>query len=158
MSVGPLISIYNIDHTAFQTTWDVGTIRATQPSPELVINVWNNRGGSNDVSDLREPTLAVLDANGLTADTPVPRDKWVQVNVESVDGNSNTWTAIGGNVTKVLRANNFVTDDVIKGTANNGDPTMYSQNVCTVKLRLVAPLNSDPGDFSFKVRLTAYFT
>ena len=156
--MGPVISIYNADNTAYQTTWDVGIIRAQQPSNILTINIWNNFNGATDVSDLREPMLAVLDSNGLTSDTAVPKDKWVQVNVESVDGNTTTWTPIGGATTKTLRANGLVTEDVIKGTINNGDPLLYPQNVCTAKLRIVAPLNSIPGDFSFKIRLTGYFT
>lgn len=156
--MGPLIGIYNADNTAVQSTWDVGIVRAQQPSDELIINVWNNRGGISDVSDLREPILSVLDVNGLTANDPVARDKWVQVNVESVDGDTTTWTPIGGTTTKMLKANDGVTDNIIKGTINNADPIMYPQNVCTTKLRIEAPLNSDPGDFSFKIRLTAYFT
>lgn len=158
MATGPLIGIYNKDNTAFQSTWDVGIIRSQIPSDELIINVWNNRGGATDVSDLKEPVLAVLDANGLTSDTPVPKEKWVQVNVESVDGDDTTFTPIGGTTTKVLRANSGVITDEIKGSTNNGDPIMYPQNVCTAKLRVVAPINSISGDFTFKIRLTAYFT
>lgn len=156
--MGPLIGIYNESNTALQATWDVGIVRAQTPSDELTINIWNNRTGAVDVSDLRDPMIAVLDANGLTSDTAVPKDKWVQVNVESVDGDTTTWTPIGGTTTKTLRANYGVTDDIIKGTVNNGDPLLFPQNVCTTKLRIVAPLNSIPGDFSFKVRLTGYFT
>ena len=156
--MGPLIGIYNETNTALQATWDVGVVRAQIPSSELTINVWNNRNGTVAVSDLRDPMLAVLDANGLTSDTPVPKDKWVQVNVESVDGNTTTWTPIGGTATKLLRANSGVTTDIISGDVNNGDPLLYPQNVCTTKLRIMAPLNSTPGDFSFKIRLTGYFT
>jgi hypothetical protein len=156
--MGPVISIYNADNTAYQTTWDVGIIRAQQPSNILTINIWNNFNGATDVSDLREPIISVLDSNGLTSDTPVPKDKWVQVNVPSVDGDNSTWTPIGGTTTKMLRANGNVTEDIIKGTTNNADPILYPQNVCTTNLRIKAPLNSLPGDFTFKIRLTAYFT
>ena len=156
--MGPLIGIYNESNTAFQSTWDVGIVRAQQPSTVLTINVWNNRGGTTDVSDLKEPILSVLDSDGLNALTPVPRDKWVQVNVPSVDGDNTTWTPIGGTTTKMLMANGGVTDNTIKGTVNDGDPLLYPQNVCTTNLRIEAPLNSTPGDFSFKIRLTAYFT
>ena len=156
--MGPLIGIFDETNTAIQATWNVGIVKAQAPSAELTINIWNNKTGTVDVSDLRDPMLAVLDSNGLTANTPVPQDKWVQVNVESVDGNTTTWTPIGGTTTKLLRANDGVTEDVIKGTINNGDPLLYPQNVCTAKLRIVAPLNSIPGNFTFKIRLTGYYT
>ena len=63
--MGPLIGIYNETNTALQATWDVGIVRAQVASDELTINIWNNRTGATDVSDLREPMLAVLDPNGL---------------------------------------------------------------------------------------------
>ena len=156
--MGPLIGLYDSTSSSLVGTYDWGTIKAQTPTPVLTIQVWNNKNGKDDVSDLKEPQIEVLDSNGLTADTDVPKFKWVQVNIPSVDGNNSTWTPIGGTTTEMLMANGGVTDNTIKGTINDGDPILYPQNVCTTNLRIEAPLNSTPGDFSFKIRLTAYFT
>lgn len=157
--MGPLIGLYDSTNTTTVSTWDVGTIKAQTPTEPKTINIWNNKSGSTDVSDLKEPEIAVFDSNGLTADTDVPRDKWVQVNVPSVDGNTTTFTPIGGAVTKMVRANNNVsTEYIIKGTANDGDPISYPQNVATVSFRLEAPINSTPGDKTFKIRIIGYYT
>lgn len=157
--MGPLIGLFDSNNSSLVGSKDFGTIRSQVPSEILTINVWNNHGGTEDVSDLREPEIEVLDTNGLTATTDVPRDKWVQVNVPSIDGDEATYTAIGGEVKKKLRANNNVsTEYVIKGTSNNGDPILSASNVATVNIRLVAPMNSVPGPKSFKIRLVGYYT
>ena len=104
--MGPKITLYDSNNTAPVGTHDFGNIKAQVPSNVLAINIWNNKDGQDAVSDLREPEIEVLDINGLTADTDVPRDKWVQVNVPAIDGNDTTFVAIGGDVTKKIRANN----------------------------------------------------
>ena len=157
--MGPLIGIYDSTNTSILGTWDAGTIKAQVPTTPLTVNIWNNKAGAADVSDLKSPEIAVFDYNGLTADTDVPKDKWVQVYVASVDGSTPSYTAIGGSVTKTFRANSNVgTEYVIKGTANDGDPLAYPQNVATVNIRLEAPLNSIPGDKTFKIRIIGYYT
>nr|DAL58555.1 MAG TPA_asm: hypothetical protein [Caudoviricetes sp.] len=157
--MGPLIGLYDNTSTSLVGTYDWGTIKAQTPTPVLTIQVWNNKNGQEDVSDLKEPQIEVLDSNGLTADSDVPKDKWVQVNIPSVDGNDSTWTPIGGADVKQIRANNNVSAElIIKGTKNDGDPISYPQNVATVNVRLQAPINSTPGDKTFKIRLTGYYT
>ena len=157
--MGPKITLYDSNNTAPVGTHDFGNIKAQVPSNVLAINIWNNKDGQDAVSDLREPEIEVLDINGLTADTDVPRDKWVQVNVPAIDGDDTTFVAIGGDVTKKIRANNNVsTEYIIKGTPNTGDPVLNPENVCSVKFRLVAPINSTPGNKAFKIRIVGYYT
>ena len=121
--MGPLIGLYDSTSSSLVGTYDWGTIKAQTPTPVLTIQVWNNKNGKDDVSDLKEPQIEVLDSNGLTADTDVPKFKWVQVNIPSVDGNNSTWTPIGGTTTKMIRADGLASTDgnVIKGTANDGN-------------------------------------
>ena len=112
-----------------------------------------------DVSDLKEAEIMVLDDNGTTYESEVPQNKWVQVNNIGTDGDKTTFTAIGAEVTKKIRANGGVsTEYCIKGTANDGNPDNYPQNVASAQLRLVAPMNSTPGDKSFKIRIVGYYT
>ena len=44
------------------------------------------------------------------------------------------------------------------GTKNDGQAANSAQNFCTVKFRVVVPINSNVGAKSFKVRLTGYYT
>ena len=155
----PLITILDASNTSLIVNWDVGNIKAQVPTAPLEINIWNNKDGMTDVSDLKEVEIMVLDDNGTTYESEVPQNKWVQVNNIGTDGDKTTFTAIGAEVTKKIRANGGVsTEYCIKGTANDGNPDNYPQNVASAQLRLVAPMNSTPGDKSFKIRIVGYYT
>lgn len=156
--MGPQISIYDASNTYLVNNWDIGTLKAQTPSEVLTVNIWNNKGGITAVSDLKEVTFMILDSTGDTANGDVAKDQWVQINVPSVDGNSNVWTPIGGTVTKDIKANGGVSDYTISGIANDGNAANSPQNVATISLRVVAPANSNPGEKSFRARLVGYFT
>jgi hypothetical protein len=156
--MGPQIAIYDSTDTILVNTWDIGVLKAQVPSDILSVNIWNNKGGTNLVSDLKEAFLMVLDQNGDTAVDDVARDQWIQVNVPSIDGDDDIWTKIGGTLGKDIRANGGVTDNTIKGIPNDGVAANSPENVATIKLRAVAPPNSKPGTKLFKVRLNGYYT
>lgn len=156
--MGPQIAVYDATNTNLVGSWDIGTLKAQIPSDIFTINIWNNKGGITTVSDLKDAYLMVLDSNGDTANDDVAKDKWIQVNEPSVDGNGDTWTAIGGTLGKDVRANAGVTENAIKGTANDGIAANSPSNVATVNLRAVAPPNANDGSKLFKVRLNGYFT
>lgn len=155
--MGPSISLYNADHSELVSRWEVGTVKAQEPSSVLTINIWNNKGQNYDVSDLKDCSMTVYDSSGTTYTEDVARDKWVEINVPAVDGDSITWTRIGGTDSKSIRANAGVSDFSIQGTANDGTVS-NSANFATVNLRINAPINSVPGNKTFKVRLTGYYT
>jgi hypothetical protein len=155
---GPSIALYDSTHTNLVSTWAVGTVKAQTPSAVLTVNIWNNKGGTVDLSDLKDCTIAVYDSTGNTANDDVAKDKWVEINVPSVDGTTTTWTAIGGTTVKSIRANGSTTDFSISGAKNDGTETGATTNFSTVNLRINAPINSVPGSKSFKVRLTGYYT
>jgi hypothetical protein len=158
--MGPQIALYNSTNTELLFNWDIGELRAQVPSEVLTVNIWNNRSGSVDVSDLRDSYLQVLDSTGDTANDDIPKEKWIQVNEPSVDGNSDTFTPIGGTVGKDIKANGLSSSTTcyISGKANDGVAANSPQNVCTINLRAVAPPNANPGDKTFKVRISGYFT
>ena len=156
--MGPQIAIYDASHSQLVNTWDVGTLKAQKPSEVLTINIWNNKGGVTAVSDLKECYLMVLDSVGDTANDDVARDKWVQVNIPSIDGNSDVWKPIGGTHGKDVRANSGMTENTISGMPNDGIAANSLENHCTIHLRVVAPPNSTPKDHYYKIRLVGYFT
>lgn len=153
--MGPNIQIYNSANSELVSTWNVGTVQAQVESSVLTVNLWNNKGGSSDVSDLKDCTVTVLDNNGSTSNEDVAKNKWVQVNVKATD--SSTYTPIGGETTHPFRANTGVSDNTVKGTKNAGTNT-ESENCATINFKVVAPINSEPGSKQFKIRFTGYYT
>ena len=163
--MGPQMALYDSTHTNLVSSWNRGKIKAQEATEVLEVNLWNNKGGSSDVSDLKEAYITVLDSEGDTANDDVARDGWIQVNEPSVDGDQDTFTPIGGALTKDIKANSaLILDYTISGAANDGEPGNDSdgsgctKNFATLRFRAVAPPNSNPGEKTFKIRLSGYFT
>lgn len=155
----PRIAIYNSTSTELVNSWNIGTLKSQRPSDILTLKIWNNKQGVSNVSDLKEAYLIILDAVGDTSNEDIARDKWVQINIPSIMGNSNTWVAIGGNEGQDIKCDDHtITENIIRGIANDGIEANSPSNVATVNLRVVAPPNSNPGTHNFKARLVGYFT
>lgn len=153
----PSISVIS-DQDQTVANWDAGTVQANNDSAVLTILIWNNRGGSTALSDLKDCTITSLDTDGGSA-SDVVSGKWVNVNVKSIDGNTTTWTAVGGPTTKSLRADGVEAADgyIIKGTANDGNKNNSKVNYCTVRLKVHVPLNATPGTKNWKMRINGYY-
>lgn len=155
----PVITIYDSTNANIVSEWNAGSVQASVPSSTFTVNFWNNKGGTTAVSDLRNCTITVIDLNDDNATDEVPLNKWVQTNVPSVDGNSTTYTAIGGNTTHPIRANGITTsDNTISGAVNDGTAVNSTVNFCTTNFQINAPINSTPGNKTFRIRLTGYYT
>lgn len=141
------------------TNWDNGVVQANNESSILSIIIWNNRGGNTALSDLKEANITALDSDGR-AITEVVTDKWVRVNVPSIDGNSSTWTPVGGNTAKSLRADGVASSEgfVIKGIANDGSLANATENYCSVNLKTKVPAGVEAGIRDWKMRINGYFT
>lgn len=153
----PSISIVN-DSDIAVTGWDCGTVQANSDSAILTLKIWNNRGGSTAISDLKDVSITTLDVDGGSS-SDVVSGKWVQVNAQYVDGSTSVWTAIGGTTLKYLRADNLVAADgfVIRGIANDGTFANSKSNYCTCRLKAHVPLNATPGTKTWKTRINGYY-
>ena len=153
----PSISIVNEQDQTI-ANWDAGTIQANNDSTVLTMRVWNNRGGGTAVSDLKECTVTSLDTDG-GASSDVVSGRWIQVNVNSVDGNTTTWTQVGGTTTKSIRADGVPVSDgyIIKGTTNDGSTNNSKTNYCTIRVKIHVPLNATPGTKTCKLRINGYY-
>lgn len=153
----PNITIVN-DSDITVASWDCGTVQANSDSAILTIRVWNNRGGSTALSDLKDASITTLDIDGGSS-SDVVAGKWVQVNVPNLDGNTTTWTAVGGSTVKFIRADSLTSADgnVIRGTANDGTVVNSAANYATCRLKAHVPLNATPGTKTWKTRLNGYY-
>lgn len=152
MSTAPIVSWYFPDNETPISQWDIGVIDAGTTSPEQTILIWNNRGGTEDVSDMQECKITTTDNQGDVLD--LVKDKWVECRVDSIEGD--TFTPIGGEEAKEIRAKGQA-EGIIKGTANAAlleDEANYAK----VTLRARPPLNSPAGQRNFKVRVSYYYT
>ena len=156
MATAPRITIVN-DIGTTVASWNCGTVQAANYSNVLTILVWNNKGESTAVSDLKDASITTVDIDGGTS-SDVVQGKWVQVNVPSMDGDS-TWTAIGGSTVKYIRADGLgaAAGNVIRGTANDGSVLNSKTNYATCRLKVYVPINATPGTKMWKTRLNGYY-
>ena len=141
------------------TNWDAGVVQANNESAVLTILVWNNRGGSVALSDLKEANITSLDTDGRAV-TDIITGKWIRVNVPSIDGNTTTYTPVGGATVKNIRADGLGATDgyVLKGTANDGIAANSRNNYSTVNLKIKIPSGVTAGIRDYKIRINGYFT
>ena len=153
----PIISIVDSSGTTI-SSWDAGIVQSNNDSSILSINIWNNKGGSSTVPDLRECNITSLDPSG-TANQDIITQKWVRVNVPSLDGNTTTYTQVGGSITKSLRANGLSSPDgyTIKGTANTGVEAASSDNFCSVNMYVHVPTGITASTRDWKMRINGYY-
>ena len=155
----PSITVVNAATNTTIPNWSVGVVKANQSSTVLSIQIWNNRGGSTDLADLRDASITSLDIDGGNSSDPVA-NKWLHVNVPEMDGAS-SWTAVGGTSTKFIRGDTVTATEgnIIKGTANDGNAstTASKVNYTTVNLRVDVPVNATPNTYNFKTRINGYY-
>ena len=154
----PSITVVNASSNTTQTNWSAGVVKASQSSPVLTIQIWNNRGNnSTALADLRDASITSLDTNGGSTSDPVS-GKWLKVNCPNLSEQSGTWTAVGGTTTKFIRGDGVPASDgnIIRGTANPGSAS-NTTNYCTVKLRIDVPANATPNTYNFKTRINGYY-
>lgn len=152
MSTAPIVSWFEADNETPISKWDIGVVDAGTTSPEKTILIWNNRGGTEDVSDMQECRITTTDNQGDVLD--LVKQKWIECRVDSIEGD--TFTPIGGEEGKEIRAKGQDLG-IIKGTANSAlleDEANYAK----VTLRAKPPLNSPAGPREFKIRVSYYYT
>lgn len=155
----PSITVVNAATNTTIPNWPIGVVKANQSSTVLTIQIWNNRGGSTDLADLRDASITSLDISGGSTSDPVA-NKWLHVNVPQMDGAS-SWTPVGGTSTKFIRGDSVTAAEgnIIKGTANDGNAstTASKVNYTTVNLRVDVPVNATPNTYNFKTRINGYY-
>lgn len=158
MAAAPNITVVN-DSDVTVASWNVGTVQANTSSAILTILVWNNKGGSTSISDLQGSSITAVDDSGNTTD-PV-KEKWTKVNCQATDGNTTSYSGVGGTTVKMIKADGASgTDNVIKGTNNDGNKNTAGskQCYCTLRLKVIVPLAAKAGSYSYKMRINGYYT
>ena len=160
----PIVSFYNgavmeVDSVSYNpnereiTSWPVGEVNAGTESAPLQILVWNNRGGSEDVSDMKDCSVTVLD-QGFTDVSPLVTGKWMQVKVNSMG--ETDFTAIGSPTAKDIKAKGRP-DFEISGAANSGD-LADTGNFADITAKIAVPLNAPNGTQAFRLRVQYFYT
>lgn len=172
----PIITWMNATHTQQITApHDFGVIDAGDHSPPVTFNIWNNKGGTTDVSKMEDCTITTRDMSGGLGNTvgnevEVVKNNWFHAQVDSLDETdlSDPSSAIGKDYSKPIGTKGETTKDhtgalyptpfkpgakEILGVKNNGNPVDAAGNYATVTLQAAVPLDAKSGKQQFKIRV-----
>lgn len=149
----PIVSWWNDQNTAQETSWPVGVIDAGTVSADKTFLIWNNRAGSTAVSDMTNCTITTKDSAG--GDTgELVTNKWVEARVDSAG--ETAFTPIGGATTHPLTAGGGATAGTIAGDANDGNiaTAATANNFAKVTLHVNVPATAAAGSLSWLLRVS----
>lgn len=150
----PLVQWFDLTNTQQQTEWPIGVVDAGGVSKATTFLIWNNKGLTNNVSDMTGCTITTKDVlGGNTGEVVV--NKWIEARVDSL--NESLFTPIGGMTMKAIQAGGAAGAGIIKGTANDGSIGAVA-NFAKVTLHANVPATATAGNFSFLTRVAYQFT
>ncbi|NGQ95329.1 hypothetical protein G3578_09195 [Brevibacillus sp. SYP-B805] len=155
----PAVSWYKTDNVTALPKWEIGTIDAGSTSPALGVLIWNNRGGTSDLSTMTNCTITTKDSAG--GDTgELVTNTWIEVRVDSMGETG--FTKIGGSVTKAIQAGGNTVNATgtyspntkeILGVANDGSIANSKGNFAQVTLQANVPATATAGNVNFLTRV-----
>ncbi|WP_018884235.1 hypothetical protein [Paenibacillus massiliensis] len=155
----PAVSWYKSDNVTSLPRWDIGTIDAGSTSPALGVLIWNNRGGTADLSTMTNCTITTKDsAGGDTGELVL--NVWIEVRVDSMAESG--FTKVGGTKTKIIQAGGNTTNTSgtyspnnkeILGAMNDGSKTNSKGNFAEVTLQANVPPTATAGNVNFLTRV-----
>jgi hypothetical protein len=158
----PVITLLDSAQTSSVSSWTIGTLKSQVDSDIFEVNVWNNKGGTSAVSDLQSASVTVVAADGSN-NSDVVTNTWVQVRInDEVDaGSAAVFTKIGGSTVAALYYKGATgtdkTNQIIKGTTNDGTAANSATNYCNCKFKVNIPMNAVAGAQTFKIRFQGYY-
>lgn len=176
VSTYPVISWWNRSNTQQVTLWDVGqggTVKAGEESPQFGVLIWNNRGGSEDVSNIVAAELTTRDMDAKDTSPPVA-GRWTRVKNDSIG--EVVATPVGRNASKAIKSvgktingNGEFTPNVpphtspagevsALGVKNDGTKENSLGNLIEVTLTALPEATAPAGVFEYVVQLTYTFT
>lgn len=169
----PIVSWYNEANTTQVTSWNIGTVDAGSSSDPMTMLIWNNRGGTMDVSDMQNCTITTKDENGGNTGELV-LNTWIGVKVDSMG--ESTYTYVGGDTTHPLHTDGETTNDNgtfqpgvtphassdgasidILGIINKGE-LADAGNYVKVTLMATIPTTATAGTVNFLTRCAYQYT
>lgn len=155
----PQVNWRTQDNSAAVPSWNIGTIDAGTPSDDFGVLIWNNFGGTTDLSTMTNCTITTKDSSGGNTGELVT-GQWIQATVVSAGEVSRT--NIGGTTTHPIQAGgNTVNEDgtyspnanEILGVKNDGSKGNAEGNFAEVILRADVPGNATAGNVAFLTRV-----
>lgn len=173
----PIITWMNSTHTQpVQVPYPFGVIDAGDLSPVYTFNIWNNKGGTTDVSKMEDCTITTRDMSGGLGNTvgnevEVVKNNWFHAQIDSLDEKdlNQESSRIGKDYSKPIGTTGTTKKDnlgvsyptpikpvakEILGVKNNGNAVDAAGNYVTISFQAEVPLDAKSGQQQFKLRVS----
>lgn len=144
----PVITARNSDNTEEITTLSFGAVERPGNSDTIIINIWNNYGGTENIDDAEGCALAIKTFNLLNEGDTTPNGQEIvtekYITAKCISRGDIEFLAIGGSTTLPIGYTSG--SRVLKGSIADPD-----EQFCTVELKLVAPSGATSSNVQFKL-------
>lgn len=146
----PVVTWYDEDNTAEKEGHDFGKIDIGSSSEEVVVIVWNNRGGTEEASTMENCVLTTKDLNGGN-DLEAVAEQYVHV--RNITLGEEDFTPIGGDVEHAIGAGGDAGEGEILGAINDGTLENSEGNFVKLGIKIDLPSTATNGKNSLWLRL-----
>lgn len=159
MPIEPVVKLFDANtlvEYSDQNIINFGEVKAGDESAHIVLHLWNNKGGAEDASTMRDVDLFILDGNDAKNE-PIVKEGWLHT--KCISGGALTFTRLRDiNTVKISAAG--MPEGEISGTINNGENTATTN---FAKIEIFAKivenvLEATHGDKPFSLAFRYFFT
>ena len=165
MAIEPVVKLIDKDTLVEYNDVNIinfGELKAGDKSAVKNLRLWNNKGGTQDASTMRDVTVMVFDKNNATAE-PIVKDGWLHLKCLTNDAPDNADTALTDTVTLKVKAGGMTTAGEIGGAINDGNPATVATKKNFADMELYVKiinnvLTATHGDKPFSLAIRYFFT
>lgn len=160
MPIEPVVKLFdvntNVEYDNVTNIIDFGEVKAGDASEHKILRLWNNKGGTEDASTMRDVEMFVLDGNDAKLE-PIVKQGWLHF--KCLSANETSFTRLYDTNTVKLTAKDQAEGEIL-GTANSGEDSdtanyaefeLYAQIIEDV-------LTATHGEKPFSLAVRYYFT
>lgn len=165
MAIEPVVKLIDKDTLVEYNNVNIinfGELKAGDKSTVKNLRLWNNKGGTEDASTMRDVEIMVLDKNNAKLE-PIVKDGWLHLKCLTNDAPDNADTALTDTVTLKVKAGGMTTAGEIGGAINDGNPLTVATKKNFADMELYVQiinnvLTATHGDKPFSLAVRYFFT
>lgn len=163
MAIEPVVKLIDKDTNIEYNDVNIinfGEVKAGDKSVVKNLRLWNNKGGTEDASTMKDVTAMVFDRNNAKAE-PIVMEGWLHLKCLTNDAPNNVVTTLTDTVSLMIKSGGMTTAGEIGGAINNGTDTAtknFADMELYVEITGDAVLTATHGDKPFSLAVRYFFT
>jgi len=166
MAIEPVVKLIDKDTLVEYNGVNIinfGELKAGDRSAVKNLRLWNNKGGTEDASTMKDVTVMVFDKNSAKAE-PIVMEGWLHLKCLTNDAPNNVVTTLTDTVSLMIKSGGMATAGEIGGAINDGNPATVATKKNFADMELYVEITGDAvltathGDKPFSLAVRYFFT